>query len=608
MKLFGKNFGFKSFNNLKLRTKIVLTVNVLLAVFLIIFGFYLYNYQKNNIIESTDAFMQSNVSELVHILQTLEPEETGAEQIIINSLDEELAGVLFMRKRDSLDVLMPRLEIIDNIKTAIGLDIQQVYLNELKQIFDDITYYNSGYPFVIGKDGLTMIHPTLEDEDFSDAIFFNKMVSEGKVVGKIQYTWPESRFGEEKVLYYEYYEPLDAYVVASFYESAMFDELNKLKTRIILSIIFIMILFSVAIWYLVKPIVGKINILVESINTLASGKLIEKFNSNTNDEVGEIMNSVNRLTDNLKKNTNFANEIGSGKLDSEFEVLGDDDVLGNALLEMRKSLVENRQEEEKRKKEEEKQNWSSRGLAKFNDILRSNDNLAVLGDKITSEMAEYLEANQCGLFVVNEDDDNTMELVSAYAYNRKKYLSKQIGMGEGVAGTCLKEGKTIYLRDVPDDYIQITSGLGQSTPRELLVVPLRHEDKILGVFEIASFKTFEKHEIEFVEQVAETIASSVSNVIINQNTNKLLEQARQQAEQLAAQEEEMRQTMEELTATQEEMQRKNKQMEELNQQFKDNEAEMQKRIEEASRKEDELQKAIAEKEKQINELEKKLGK
>ena len=348
--------------------------------------------------------------------------------------------------------------------------------------------------------------------------------------------------------------------------------------------------------------------MADRINTLASGKLIDKFNSSTKDEIGKIMNSVDSLTEMIRKNTNFANEIGSGKLDSDFNVLGEGDVLGNALLEMRKSLNQSKEEEEQRKSEEEKQNWSSRGLAKFNDILRSNDNLSVLGDKITSEMAEYLDANQCALFVVNDEQQNTIDLISAYAYNRKKFLSKSINSGEGVAGTCLKEGKTIYLKNVPDDYIQITSGLGQATPRELLVVPLRHEEKILGVFEIASFKAFEKHKIEFVQQVAETIASSVSNVMINENTNKLLEQARHQAEQLASQEEEMRQTMEELSATQEEMQRKNKQMEDLNQKFKDNEADLQRKIEKATLKEKELMKEIEQKNLKIQELEKKTGK
>ncbi len=607
MKLFGKNLSISSFNDLKIRSKIVLVVNILLVLFLVIFGFYLYNRQKSKIAEKTDVHMFANVSELELLMQSIQPEKSGTRQIIVNSVDEELAGVLFIQRIDSVDVVMPRTKVIDQIKNEINTDLDGVYYMQLKNIFNDISYYNAGYPFLLSKNGTAIIHPTLEGDDFSGSVFFNKLVSQGKISGKVKYQWPETKFGEQKILYYKFYEPLDAYIIASFYENAIFEELSDLRTGIIISVLLITIFFSLAIWFFMNPIVGKINVLAGRINTLASGKIIDKFNSSMKDEIGEIMNSVDRLTDMIRKNTIFANEIGSGKLDSDFKVLGEGDVLGNALLEMRKSLKQSKEEEEQRKSEEEKQNWSSRGLAKFNDILRSNDKLSVLGDKITSEMTEYLDANQCALFVVNDEQKDTIDLISAYAYNRKKFLSKSINSGEGVAGTCLKEGKTIYLKNVPDDYIQVTSGLGQATPRELLVVPLRHEEKILGVFEIASFKAFEKHEIEFVEQVAETIASSVSNVMINQNTNKLLEQARNQAEKLASQEEEMRQTMEELSATQEEMQRKNKQMEELNQKFKDNEEEMQRKIEKASINEEELRKEIEKKNQKIRELEEKSG-
>lgn len=607
MKVFGKNVSLQTINNLKLRTKIVLVVNLLMIVFLFLFGLYFYKSEKKRIIQTTDKVMYKNLEELQTILTTLWPENSGIEQIMLNTVDEGLTGTVFVQKKDSLDYVVPRLQVMDKIQRNIHTNARNLYMEGIKDIFNKITYYNAGYPFIVNKEGRLLVHPSIEGENIAETVFFNKMVSDGKLKGKLNYVWPESNFGEQKILYYQYYEPLDAYISASFYENAIFQELQNLKLRIIVVIMGILVVFSITMWYLVKPIVGKINVLVESINTLANGKLIKKFKNPAKDEVGEIMKSVNRLTDNLQKNADFAKEVGSGNLETEFEALSEDDILGNSLLEMRKSLKLTKEEEERRKAEEEKQNWSSRGLAKFNDILRSNESLAVLGDKLTSEMVDYLEANQCGLFVVNQEDNDAIELISAYAYDRKKYISKKIAVGEGVIGTCVKEGKTVYLRDVPNNYIEITSGLGKATPRELLVVPLRHEEKILGVLEVASFKAFEKHEIEFVEQVAETIASSISNVMINENTNKLLEKAKQQAEQLSAQEEEMRQTMEELTATQEEMQRKNKQMEELHQKHLDNESELKAQVQNAAEKEKALQAEIVQKNKTIQELENQTG-
>jgi PAS domain-containing protein len=161
----------------------------------------------------------------------------------------------------------------------------------------------------------------------------------------------------------------------------------------------------------------------------------------------------------------------------------------------------------------------------------------------------------------NTDEERVLNLVSTYAYDRKKHLEKQIKLGEGLVGTCAIEGESIYITDIPDNYINITSGLGGSNPKSLLLVPLKTDDELTGVIEIASFNELEKYQIDFVEKIAKTIAVSIITVKINERTAYLLEQTRQQAEEMQAQEEEMRQNLEELQATQEEADRKAKEME-----------------------------------------------
>jgi transcriptional regulator with GAF, ATPase, and Fis domain len=147
-------------------------------------------------------------------------------------------------------------------------------------------------------------------------------------------------------------------------------------------------------------------------------------------------------------------------------------------------------------------------------------------------------------------------LVSCYAYERKKFLSRKVDIGQGMIGQCFLEKEKIHLIEIPDDYVNITSGLGAANPTSLLLIPLKTNDVVYGVLELASFKTYKDHEVEWVERLAESVASTVASVRANDNMRQLLEQTQQQAEEMKSQEEEMRQNMEELSATQEEMSRK----------------------------------------------------
>lgn len=315
------------------------------------------------------------------------------------------------------------------------------------------------------------------------------------------------------------------------------------------------IIASIFVRMITKPVVSLRNIL----KMMGEGKLPQQSLKAGDDEIGDMSKALNFLIEGLKEKITFATEIGKGNFTHEFKPLSNDDSLGNSLLDMRGSLRKANEEEEKRKIEDSKRNWATHGIANFAELLRqNNDNLHELSFNIIKNLVSYLEANQGGVFILNEDDNNSVfvELYACYAFERRKFLKKQISKGEGLVGTCLQEGETIFLTEVPDNYVNITSGLGQSNPRCILIVPLKLNDEIFGVIEIASFKVLEPYHIEFVEKVAESIASTISTVRINIRTTELLHQSQEQSEEMRAQEEEMRQNMEEMHATQEEMERK----------------------------------------------------
>jgi len=326
---------------------------------------------------------------------------------------------------------------------------------------------------------------------------------------------------------------------------------------IIIGLIILLIVNWIMAYSITNPLVKTTHILKE----IAQGQIDvnKKLSLKTGDEVEDIGNSVNFLIDGLSKTVNFAKEIGKGNLTVEYHKLSEGDLLGEALLDMRKSLEHAKIQEDKRKLEDEKINWATQGIAKFAEILRKNtDDMSEFSYQILSNLVKYTNSNIGGLFLVNNDNKNDIffELASCYAYDRRKFLQKRINMGEGLVGRCAKEGETIFLTEIPKDYIHIVSGLGDETPSCLLIVPFKLNDEVYGVVELASFEVFEKHTIEFIEKIGESIAATISNVKVNIRTVKLLDESRIKSEELASQEEEMRQNMEELQATQEESARK----------------------------------------------------
>lgn len=229
-----------------------------------------------------------------------------------------------------------------------------------------------------------------------------------------------------------------------------------------------------------------------------------------------------------------------------------------AITAQEQALKENLNKLEVSQKEERERQWANEGLAKCISIIRNQHDSKVLGNELISFIVKYLKANQGGLFLLNDDnpDQPFLQLVAAYAYERKKYLQKRVELGEGLLGQAFLEKEYVYLTHVPKEYVNITSGLGESTPTTLLLVPLQFNEQVIGIIELASFHEFSEFQIGFVEQLGENIASNFQTIKTNEKTRMLLEVSQQQTEEMKSQEEEMRQNMEELSATQEEMSRK----------------------------------------------------
>ncbi len=302
-------------------------------------------------------------------------------------------------------------------------------------------------------------------------------------------------------------------------------------------------LHSYAIFYLVDLLP-----VILSIFALFFGRYFETTIETLNSQIEELEQLRSKLI-------RFSEELLKGNIETEFDVEILSDKLGKMIIDIREQIKNEKIEEEKRKKEDFERNWIAEGLALFGDILRrNNDNIELLSFEIISNLCKYVGTIQGGFFLLNDNDrhDTYFELTAHFAYNRQKYSKKRIELNEGLIGRAAFEKRIIILDHVPQDYLEVTSGLGESNPEYILIAPLMYNDEVHGVIELAGFEPFLPHQVEFIKKIAESIGSTIGNVKINVRTTKLLAESREQAERLAQQEEEMRQNMEELQATQEE--------------------------------------------------------
>ncbi len=316
----------------------------------------------------------------------------------------------------------------------------------------------------------------------------------------------------------------------------------------------VLALFLAGVIYrlLVHKLRKPINDLEEYICTLEEGEFPEPIRVKTK-EYRPMAASLFSISEGLHQIYGFAKNVGQGHLagkdENTFKRKG---ILGNALGDMQESLT-------RVAKGDSQRQHINEGLAKFSEILGNNgNNLERFGEEVIVNLVKFLNANQGAIFVVNDEEPENefLELKASYAYDKKKFIQKQIKRGQGLVGQAWLEMEPIYMTKVPEDFVNITSGLGESTPRCVLIIPLKFNDKVQGVIELASFKALQDYELGFVEKVTESISAALSSVKVNDRTQELLKRSEQLATQMRAQEEETRKNVEELRVTQEESQKR----------------------------------------------------
>lgn len=475
-----------------------------------------------------------------------------------NLMDADTTFNLSQPLSEKMEKAVVLANLKDSLHQYISTDTIMAHLNQ-KQYFSD------GYLFIFTSKGKVLQHPKFKvGTDISKNQAVKEILSSTYDQGSFTLAWPpDANEQENRRFYYRYNEDLQAYLVISVKEADIFAAMRRLVIAIFVGLLLTSSLILIGLSLILRRLSNDIKQLANRLSKLAAGILPDHLKIKHKDELGETLKAYNKLLDGLRNNARFAQEMGEGKLDIEFTPLSKSDVLGNALLSMRESLVHSKAEDEKRQIEDYKQSWTAQGIAKFGDILRqNNDDIIELSHNIIQNLVHYTDSIMGGIFIYQDENPNDLHLAltGAYAYDRRKYFKKKVLLKEGLVGTCAVERKTAFLTKLPDDYVEVESGLGESQPQSLLLVPFHAEDRLIGVLEIASFNIYQKHEIAFIEKVAESIASTIASVKITERTNRLLEESEHHSQIMISQEEEMRQNVEELQATQEEMKRREQEL------------------------------------------------
>ena len=256
----------------------------------------------------------------------------------------------------------------------------------------------------------------------------------------------------------------------------------------------------------------------------------------------DLTDNVNQLAANLTTQVraiaDVATAVTKGDLTRSIavEALGEVAELKDNINEMIRNLRDST-----RKNME--QDWLKTNLAKFSRMLQGQRDLAAVSQLILSDLAPLVTAHHGVFYVVDSGGETpTLKLLASYAYKDRKQVAAEFRMGEGLVGQVAKDRRMLTVGQVPHDYIQVSSGLGEAPPRSLVVLPVLFEGETKAVLELATFDEFDEIRLTFLEQLAESIGIVLNTIAANMRTEELLKQSQALTEGLQSQQEALTET------------------------------------------------------------------
>ncbi len=269
-------------------------------------------------------------------------------------------------------------------------------------------------------------------------------------------------------------------------------------------------------------LIGQVRNIAEVTKAVAAGDLSKKITVDVKGEILELKNTINTMVDQLNS---FAYEVTRLK----------DDV-NQMIANLRDTTQKNTE-----------QDWLKTNLAKFTRMLQGQRDLEAVARLILRDLAPLVRAQQGVFYIMDQSEavngaGGTLRLLSSYAYRERKNLSNAFRLGEGLVGQCALEKDRILLTEVPENYIKISSGLGEAKPLNIVVLPVVFEGQVKAVVELASFYRFGDIHLTFLDQLTESIGIIINTIAAGMRTEELLKQSQSLAEELRSQQLELTET------------------------------------------------------------------
>ncbi|TSI09670.1 response regulator [Lysinibacillus sp. BW-2-10] len=262
------------------------------------------------------------------------------------------------------------------------------------------------------------------------------------------------------------------------------------------------------------------------------------------------MKNILSIFKRMSSMTNIMGAISNGhiNLGTKVEVISNDefDAIATSFNQMTDTL-------DIQMNKEKELTWKKSNINDITTNLTGKLDIPMFGQTLLSKLVPLVDSSHA-LFYVKDMHTNSNQLfkhVSSYASNEK--LAKQsIKLGEGLIGQAIVEKKMLHITNVPSTHI-ILSGLGESKPLNLIVLPITFEGEVNAVIELASFHPFDENQLSFLEELSDNLGIVLESVLSRNQLAMLLEESQTLMEEVQAQSEELQNQQEELRATNEEL-------------------------------------------------------